>query len=138
MELSKIKIINFRSIENIEFSLRNYTSLIGANNAGKSTIFSAIDYFLNQVKPQFSDWRNNNYDEPIIIECLFENLQGWESACPGVAGIVQNNEIHLRLVASSDVENSSINVDYEAHIREEQIDGWSSGWRDLSLSLIHI
>lgn len=135
MELSKIKIINFRSIENIEFSLRNYTSLIGANNTGKSTIFSAIDYFLNQVKPQFSDWRNNNYDEPIIIECWFENLQGWESACPGVAGIVQNNEIHLRLVASADVETSSINVDYEAHIREEQIDGWSSGWRDLSQTI---
>ncbi|WP_080890447.1 ATP-dependent nuclease [Photobacterium angustum] len=126
---------NFRSIENIEFSLRNYTSLIGANNAGKSTIFSAIDYFLNQVKPQFSDWRNNNYDEPIIIECLFENLQGWESTCPGVAGIVQNNEIHLRLVASADVENSSIKVDYEAHLREEQIDGWSSGWRDLSQTI---
>lgn len=135
MELSKIKIKNFRSIENIEFSLRNYTSLIGANNAGKSTIFSAIDYFLNQVKPQFSDWRNNNYDEPIIIECVFENLQGWESTCPGVAGIVQNNKIHLRLVASADVENSSIKVDYEAHIREEQIDGWSSGWRDLSQTI---
>lgn len=135
MELAKIRIVNFRSIENIEFSLRNYTSLIGANNTGKSTIFSAIDCFLNQIKPQFSDWRNNNHEEPIIIECLFENLQDWELTCPGVAGIVQDNRIHLRLVATADIESSSISVDYEAYIREEQIEGWSSVWRDLSQTI---
>ena len=138
MELTTIKIVNFRSIESIEFSLGNYTSLIGANNAGKSTIFSAIDYFLNQVKPKLSDWRNTIYDDPIIIECLFENLQDWESTCPGVAGIVQDNKIHLRLIAIADVDNSSVNVDYEAYIRDEQIDGWSSGWRDLSQAIKNI
>ncbi|CAM2785621.1 ATP-dependent endonuclease [Shewanella amazonensis] len=138
MELSKIKISNFRSIDRIEFTLRNYTSLIGPNNAGKSTVLSAIDCFLNQIKPQLSDWRNHNYDEPVIIECLFTNLQPWESTCPGVAGIVQNNEIHLRLVASADVANSSVNVEYEAYIREEQIEGWSSGWRDLSQTIKEI
>ncbi|EKO3798898.1 ATP-dependent endonuclease [Vibrio harveyi] len=138
MELTRIKVKNFRSIEEVEFSLGNYTSLIGANNAGKSTIFCAIDYFLNQVKPKLSDWRNHNFEQPIVIECLFDNLQPWESTCPGVAGLVQDNKIHLRLIAFADVENSSVSVEYEAYRREENIDGWSSGWRDLSSSIKEI
>ncbi len=45
MKISKITIHNFRSIKHESFDLKNYTLLIGENNAGKSNIFRAIRVF---------------------------------------------------------------------------------------------
>jgi len=67
MQISKVKIHNFRSIINGEFVLGYYSMLIGANNAGKSNVIDALRVFyekdekynLNRDKPKI---RNDGVD----------------------------------------------------------------------------
>lgn len=48
--LNKVIIENFKSIERLELNLHDYTPVVGYNNAGKSNIMAAIDWFLTQGK----------------------------------------------------------------------------------------
>ncbi|NLM59083.1 MAG: ATP-binding protein [Clostridium sp.] len=45
MNLSQIEIKNFHSIKYLKLNLYDFTSLIGPNNCGKSTILRAIHIF---------------------------------------------------------------------------------------------
>lgn len=51
MRLSKVRIERFRSIEALEFSPERLTALIGANNAGKSAVVSALRWALDSTVP---------------------------------------------------------------------------------------
>ncbi|MEA3069114.1 MAG: putative ATP-dependent endonuclease of the family [Alphaproteobacteria bacterium] len=42
MKISKLRIQNFRSIENLEFDVPEVCALVGTNNAGKTNILEAI------------------------------------------------------------------------------------------------
>ena len=50
MRITKVKLHNFRCILDGEFDLHDYTMLVGANNAGKSTIISALRVFYDHLK----------------------------------------------------------------------------------------
>ena len=50
MEISHIKISNFRGIKEAELFFAGHTVIIGDNNVGKSTIFEAIDLVLGQAR----------------------------------------------------------------------------------------
>lgn len=50
ISISKVRIENFRSIENLELSLSMTNVLIGANNCGKSNFLKAINVALGQNK----------------------------------------------------------------------------------------
>ena len=50
MKLHKLKIQNFRKLNNAEILLADATFLIGANNSGKSSTLEAIDVLLNGTK----------------------------------------------------------------------------------------
>ena len=50
MKLHKLKIQNFRKLNNVEILLADATFLIGANNSGKSSTLEAIDILLNGAK----------------------------------------------------------------------------------------
>ena len=54
MQLKSIQIQNFRSIEDLIINLETFTSLVGANNSGKSTILKAIEMFF-EAAPKFAD-----------------------------------------------------------------------------------
>src|SRR3954469_9951885 len=50
MKLTKIKIVNFKSIENLEFDIKKYgssytTMLLGINESGKSNVLEAMSLF---------------------------------------------------------------------------------------------
>lgn len=84
LSISKIKIKNFRGIKCAEAELDKLNVLIGKNNAGKSTIFSALDilgHLSNMKSLKISDfnvemiadiWRNRN--NQIYLK---ENLDKW-------------------------------------------------------------
>ena len=55
ISISKVRIENFRSIENLELSLSMTNVLIGANNCGKSNFLKAINIALGQSKNVSSD-----------------------------------------------------------------------------------
>jgi len=130
MRLCKISIYNFHGIEYLELNLHDFTSIIGKNNSGKSTILRAIDLFLNQMKPDFDEWRRGYEKTPIEIECLFDKILDWERDIPGISGLINADQIRLRFIAS--VEDDKVKVNYEAHIRDEQIQGWSDSWGEIS------
>lgn len=47
VKIRHISIRNFRSIEKLDMPVNNYTALVGANGAGKSSVLYALDWMLN-------------------------------------------------------------------------------------------
>jgi len=100
--LSKVVIKNFRGIESLELDLREgYPSiLIGANNAGKSTVLAAIALALNN--PAFYQWspeETDFYSDPkgnraaeFIVQVLFEADR--DEGYPAVHGIGEVQVVH--------------------------------------------
>lgn len=132
MKLKSISIANLRCIEKIEVDVRNFTSLIGPNNCGKSSAIRAVEIFLNQTTPELTEWRKGYENEPIVIECKFVDLQEWEKKEPGVAGVVYDNAIQLRLTISIDPTTKKAKKTYEAFKQDEAITGWSDKFSDVS------
>ena len=62
MKLYRLKIKNFRKLNNVEFIFGDATFLIGANNAGKSSTLDAIELLLSNVKLESKD-HSRYYDE---------------------------------------------------------------------------
>jgi predicted ATP-dependent endonuclease of OLD family len=57
MKLVRVKVQNLRCVDSLEVFPKAYTSLIGPNNAGKSTVLRAIEILLNQETPALDEWR---------------------------------------------------------------------------------
>ncbi len=82
MKLSKIKIRNFRKLNNVEIVLGDATFLIGANNAGKSSTLDAIEYLVTDKKLDYlcrSKYLDANGEEAtvtddVVIEGYFDEV----------------------------------------------------------------
>lgn len=78
MKLRNIRIKNFRSIQDADIEIHNYTMLVGANNAGKSNIMSALRAFYENISwtkddvPKLSELNIDNEDLESWIELKFE------------------------------------------------------------------
>jgi predicted ATP-dependent endonuclease of OLD family len=64
MRLDKLSIKNFRKLEDCEVSFRDTTFLIGSNNAGKSSVFRALDCLHRNINVSSEDY-SRHYD-PVI------------------------------------------------------------------------
>jgi len=58
VKIQQVQIHNFRSIKDVTFKLDNYSLLVGENNAGKTTIITAIRMFYAERGLAFSDERD--------------------------------------------------------------------------------
>lgn len=72
MRIKSVKIKNFRTLENIEFSIfdvKNCLVLFGKNNTGKSNIFHALDVFFSNSadKAPIESFKNPTNEIEIII-----------------------------------------------------------------------
>lgn len=132
MLIEAIRIKNFRAINDVTIKPRSYTTLIGPNNCGKSSVLRAIEIFLNQITPTIEDWRFEHTEDPIEIEAIFSNLKDWEKNKPGVSGLVYEGNIRLRVIYTYNKEKNKVDSKYEAFKPEETITGWSDRWGDLS------
>lgn len=81
MRLRKIKIQNFRKLNDVEIDLGDATFLIGANNAGKSSTLDVIEYLVTDKKLDNScrsryleDGEELTKTEDVIIEGCFDNV----------------------------------------------------------------
>jgi len=136
MNLTKLRITNLRAIASLEVDFKAFTSLIGPNNTGKSSIFRAIEILLNPETPDLSEWRRNHEDEPIEIVGYFDDIQEWERNSPGIAGLIHNGRIVLRASVTRKDEKTSLS--YDAYTRPTVIEGWSERWTDLDGSIKRI
>lgn len=76
MNLRWVHINNFRSCKDVRIQLGLMHALVGANNAGKSTILRALDFLFNPSVSKIdkeSFW-NKDTSLEIWIEALFDNL----------------------------------------------------------------
>lgn len=144
MKLKAIKISNFRCLEDVNIVLNDYSSLIGPNNSGKSTIIKAIEHFLNQNSPSIEEFRETASEiieylgnkiekrcfSDIVFEGEFSDIQEWEKRSPGVAGIIFEDKIKLRETISVTHTPESgkyvVAKKYEAYVKEDIIDGLDS------------
>jgi putative ATP-dependent endonuclease of OLD family len=132
MKLRAITVKNLRCIEDCAIKIRSFSSFIGPNNCGKSSILRAIELFLNQQSPGIEEWRRGHEMEDLVIEGQFEELEPWEKSTPGVAGIVFNDRIKLKLTLRIDQDTKKIEKKYEAFKQEEIIAGWSDSWTEVA------
>ncbi|MDR3259474.1 MAG: AAA family ATPase [Fusobacteriaceae bacterium] len=72
MYLKEIEIKNWQCIEKTSLNVQRLTLLIGAVNQGKSSVISAIMYFLNYRKIRFNDIKN--IELPLEMTGIFENI----------------------------------------------------------------
>lgn len=78
MRINRVIIKNFRSIRSAEFFPQDICALVGENNAGKTSILTALNFLLGEAWPsrkglELSDYYAQNTDEPIYIEVKFED-----------------------------------------------------------------
>lgn len=75
MKISRIKIENFRSIKNAEFSVSDFNIFVGQNNCGKTNFFEAIEFFFNGPgKVNIDELKYKRIPEnEILIEVEFIN-----------------------------------------------------------------
>lgn len=133
MKLKKLSIRNLRGLQNIEFDNHSLTTLIGKNNCGKSSVLRAIEMLCTGVKPDLEEYYLRS-EENIEIEGIFDELKDWERNSPAVSGLIYNNQLRLKYVASisaEEGEKKKIEVEYFAFRQNEEIQGWGESWGDL-------
>lgn len=75
MRLTSVKITNFRSCKDVSLDLGAMHALVGANNAGKSTILRALDFLFNPSTSKLDDecfW--DGQPAEIRVEAIFTQL----------------------------------------------------------------
>lgn len=136
MKLKQIEIKNFRGISELQISISKFTTLIGQNNAGKSSILRAIQLLCNGMTPEYEEFRAKIQDEEIEIIGVFDDIQEWERNTPGVAGLISENQIKLRYTATiADLSKEKIEKEYAAYKRQENIVGWDDSWANLDQAI---
>lgn len=129
MRLAELGIKGLRGIEDETFTIYDFTTFIGPNNAGKSTVIRAVQLLLNQEKPEEEEWHTAHREEPIVITARFTDISEAERNIPGIASLVYNAEIKLRLTISK---GEKTELNYTAYVRDEHINGWTDTWKSLS------
>jgi putative ATP-dependent endonuclease of the OLD family len=75
LQIASIEIENFRSLSYLKLGIDPLTKLLGANNAGKSTVLSAIELFFDPApKVTELDHHKKDTDKKISITIEFNNL----------------------------------------------------------------
>ena len=82
MKIESVYIQNFRCFKEDTIYFDDYTCLVGANGAGKSTVISALHVFFRHYKDSKTDlsklidkdFHHSNTKEPIIIRVTFKDL----------------------------------------------------------------
>jgi predicted ATP-dependent endonuclease of OLD family len=96
MQLSRVVIKHFRSIQQCSVHIENLTAFVGENNSGKSAFLRALNLFFNwedERSDALADRHQYSSHSNIQIEVVFTNIP----ADPDIARYKNNNELHLKL-----------------------------------------
>ena len=73
MILKKVRISNFRGVNGtVDVNFGYFNTIVGQNDAGKSTVLKAIDAVLNDTKLLLSDFNSSSQEDNISIELYFD------------------------------------------------------------------
>ena len=106
MKIESVRIKNFRSFEDETISFDDYSCLVGANGAGKSTVLTALNVFFRESEDSptnlrelgIEDFHRKNVRSPVRITVTFSDLS--DEAKDDFANYVRQD----RLVVSAQAE----------------------------------
>ena len=85
MKLTHLRIRNFRSCRDVSLEIENMHAMVGANNAGKSSVLRAMDFLFNpstKLLDEESFW-NKDTSLEIRVEAIFSELTDKEKEALG-------------------------------------------------------
>lgn len=108
MKIEKIRIQNLRTFEDEEILLDDYTALVGANGAGKSTVLCALNIFFretenattNMSELDAEDFHLRDVGRPIVITVTFSGLD--EATLERFAGYCRQGKLVISAEAKFD------------------------------------
>lgn len=118
MKLSKLVIQNFRSCKAVEINVSAMHAIVGANNAGKSTILRALDFLFNASVRGLNEesfW-NKDVAREIRVEAVFTGLTAKETEQLG-AYLRDDGSFHMARVAAYRADEESGNDEDEGDER---------------------
>lgn len=125
MKLEKLTIRNFRGIGFAEIDISNFTTLVGPNNIGKSTILNAIHLVLDNKKPKLEDWPGQKASNKTMeILCEFGALEEWEKNKPAISTLLFGDRLKVRVTAEWNEEQTDYSYEYSVYNTETKFP-WS-------------
>ena len=108
MKIESVHIKNFRSFKDETILFDDYTCIVGANGAGKSTVFTALQVFFRHYKDSKTDlskltekdFHHSNTAEPIEITVTFSDLS--EQAEQDLSNYVRQGKLIVSAKAEFD------------------------------------
>ena len=120
MQIDTVRIRNFRTISELDIHFGALTKLVGANNAGKSTVLSAIELFFDPApKLNELDHHRRQVEIPISITVEFKNFTPGEREEFSTAIIEDRLQVTRELsISNNDLTNyavtARINPEFDA------------------------
>lgn len=136
VNITRLKIHNFRSILEQEIFVQKFSLFIGANNAGKSTIMNAIRLFYGDFNWSIEDFpKTGAHDEEVWIEIEF-NLSDieWESLADNYKNNESNTLILRRFFKSKEIKVEKNQSNLYAIINGQLSEGCFYGANNVGLN----
>lgn len=116
MKIKSIQIENFRAIRDQVIDLDNYTTLVGGNGSGKSTVLNALNLFfrnsdtspLGTTKLSKTDYYNGDTNNPIRVTITFTELS--DDAKDSLQAYVRHGQLVVSCVAVWDQDSESASL----------------------------
>lgn len=116
MHLTKLQIKNFRAFDDQIIHFLNYTTLLGQNGVGKSTVLAALNILFRNttgsstdvISLQEEDFHYRNTGEPIVITATFDSLS--DEAKDDFRHYVRNERLIITAKATWDLDNQVASV----------------------------
>lgn len=112
MKLTHLRIQNFRSCREVSLEIENMHALVGANNAGKSSVLRALEFLFNpssKLLNEESFWNKDTTLE-IRVEAIFSDLTNKEKEALG-AYMQADGTFHIARSAKMGAKNSESESD---------------------------
>lgn len=108
MKIESLRIENFRAFKDETIDFDDYTSFVGPNGVGKSTVFHALNLFFRQskdsqtdlLKLSANDFHHSNTSQPIKITVTFSSLS--DQAKEDLADYVRQDKLIVTAIANYD------------------------------------
>ncbi|MDG4945863.1 AAA family ATPase [Weeksellaceae bacterium KMM 9713] len=108
MKIESLRIKNFRAFKDETIDFDDYTSFVGPNGVGKSTVFHALNLFFRQskdsqtdlLKLSANDFHHSNTSQPIKITVTFSSLS--DQAKEDLADYVRQDKLIVTAIANYD------------------------------------
>ncbi|WP_305815284.1 AAA family ATPase [Photobacterium leiognathi] len=102
--------------------LENFTTLVGPNNIGKSTILNALHLVLDNKKPKLEDWPAQQAStETMEIICEFGDLEEWEKRKSSISTLLHDDRLKVKMSAWWNGEQTDYSYEYSVYCVENAV-----------------